>query len=233
MRQLVRHRGLDTPRAKAALARGWRAYTRAVRATLTMRNAVCLSSLTAEQFDLAGFERGLALGAIDEQVRVSGVAFTEWRVARLQILPDRVQLGFREGAPDEVVAEALRRFFRRARELAPSAPLGINAALQLEREEGEPDPSLGVFDPESLAARLGGHDARGGIALVFNDDHSRWWVELSPLPDDDRLWQFDFNRQFQAPAATDEDAEQVIDWFLGIDVVLEEQFKSLTNEVEK
>jgi len=197
-----------------------------VRTNLVFRNAVCQAPSPA--FDIDGFADRLDLGAAIQQIRVPQFSLSEWREARLQNLPDRLQLGFLDAASGERVEQILSDFVDQAAELTPNAPLVFNAALRLAVEADDDDPSLPFFNAAELAGRLEGSEGRGGITLVYKDQNSRWWIELSPAPDEDGEWMYDFNRRFLAFPTVQQEREQVFDWFRNIERNLLADFEALT-----
>jgi hypothetical protein len=208
-------------------------YTRGVQRKLILRNAACLAAVKPSDFDVDGFAENLDLGPSGEQLRLGDIAVMEWAKVRLQVLPDRLQLGFKEDADADIMRKATEKFFARIDGLAPDANLTFNAALQLTLEEGDPDPSEKLVNAGALATSLGGRDGRGGITLVYHDDLSRWWIELSPQPDDVLQWIFDFNRKFDKVPASGEDRDAVLDWFVGIEARLVAQFEAISSGTDQ
>ena len=198
--------------------------------TLILRNVVCQAAdVTPTAFRIADFAEPLDFGAGEDKIRMDDLSVTEWEKARLQVLPDRLQLGFLPGADSGLTRLAVAAFFERADELAPGRAVGFNAALGLTLEEGDADPSANLVDAQTLAGSLGGDRARGGFTLVFHDEVSRWWVELSPQPEDDRAWTFDFNRHFSAiPEAGTDDREKVLDWFSDVEASTVSMFETIS-----
>jgi hypothetical protein len=197
---------------------------------LVLRNVVCRgAAVSPSAFDVDGFAQGLDLGAYEDKVLLADISVTEWEKIRLQILPDRLQLGFKETAGGELVKRATEDFLARADDLAPSASIRFNAALRLKLGKGDPDPSEKLFDADALASALGGEgDGRGGVTLVFRDKISRWWIELSPLPDQDNDWTFDFNRRFADFPDPGSDRDKLLDWFANVEADLVAQFETIS-----
>lgn len=193
-----------------------------------MRNAVYLASIPAPAFGPADFGNVLGQGDAPQQVQIPQYALSEWRDMRLQIFPDRLQLGFLPSAGAELIQSALEEFLRRAGTVSATARVGFNAALRFDLAEGDADPSRNLFDADDLAARVGGTGARSGFTLIYRDDSSRWWIELTPEPDTEGSWLFDINRQFDNfPVETGERAE-IFDWFKQIERNLLEQYETIT-----
>jgi hypothetical protein len=183
------------------------------------------------EFDVSGFADNLGLGGAEQQVVLPDFSVTEWEHVRLQILPDRMQLGFKEEADGTLLRRVLEEFLRRKDELLPRAGLEFNAALQLAREEGEEDPSIGLLDSRTLASALGGAaEVRGGITLVFEDGTSRWWIELTPDPDAPQLWIYDFNRKFEDFPGEGDKRTEILDWFAAVEEGLVTQFEILSKK---
>lgn len=196
---------------------------------LILRNVVCpVADLSPSAFDVDAFGQQLDLGAGEDKVRLGDLSLTEWERVRLQILPDRLQLGLKEAADGELVRRAAETFLARVDALASGAPIGFNAALLLTLEEGDADPSEKLVNAAALAASLGGADGRGGLTLVYRDDVSRWWIELSPQPDQERSWTYDFNRHFAEFPEAGGDRDEVLDWFADIEAGLVAQLETIS-----
>jgi len=204
-----------------------------VQQKLILRNAVCLEAVSPATFQVEAFEERLSLGPSEQKMLLGNLSVTEWQDARLQILPDRLQLGFKQGASPDMVRRITEDFLGRADDLAPEAPIDFNAGLLLTREPEDPDPSEKLFDADGLAGALGGGDGgRGGMTLVFKDAQSRWWIELSPQPDEDQAWVFDFNRKFADFPARGEVRNAVLDWFADVEANLIAQFETIASRAD-
>lgn len=200
---------------------------------LILRNAVCLASVSPGAFDVDAFAARLELGAVEDKMILGDLSVTEWENARLQVLPDRLQLGFKEGADGDLMRRVLEDFAGRADELAPDAPIGFNAGLLLTLDDGDADPSEKLVNANALAKALGGRDGgRGGVTLVYEDELSRWWIELSPQPDRDRAWTYDFNRHFADFPDPGEDRDEIFAWFSEIEDNLLAQFETISAGVD-
>jgi len=173
---------------------------------------------------MADFAEKLDLGEVEQQIQVPEFAIWEYSDLRLQILPDRIQLGFRQGASHELVRSAVEELIRIVRSDFKTNTFGFNANLRLDLEPSEPDPTAQILDASALVERLGGSEPRGGAWLVYqDDDSSRWWVELVPAIGHDRSWVFSINRHYTA-FPTDQDAENAIfAWFEDAEVSLSKQ----------
>ena len=125
-----------------------------------------------------------------------------------------------------------RPSWRAADEIAPGTDVGFNAALLFTMDDGDSDPSEKVVNASSLAKSLDGTDGRGGVTLVYHDDLSRWWVELSPQPDHDEKWTFDFNRHFKGFPDSGGDRDGVLDWFADVEANLLAQFETISGGVD-
>ncbi len=198
---------------------------------LALRNVVCRgAAVSPSAFDVDDFAQRLDLGARGDKVLLGDVSVTEWEKARLQVLPDRLQLGFKETADGELVKRATEDFLARADDLAPSGSIRFNAALRLTLGQGDPDPSEKLIDAGALASALGGESGgRGGVTLVFRDKMSRWWIELSPLPDQNNDWTFDFNRRFTNFPGPGNDRDKLLDWFANVEADLVAQFETISS----
>jgi hypothetical protein len=195
---------------------------------LTLRNIVCPIAIPAGAFPAADFAETLDLGEVEQQIQVPNFAIWEFSDLRLQILPDRIQLGFRQGASHDLVRSAVEEFIRIARSDFKTNTFGFNANLKLDLEPTEPDPTALILNSNELVERLGGSEARGGVWLVYqDDDSSRWWVELVPQIDADRSWTFSINRHY-AEFPTDEETEEaVLAWFADAEMSLGKQCELL------
>jgi hypothetical protein len=198
---------------------------------IILRNVVCPASVASADFGVEAFEEQLDLGEAAEKVVLPDLFVVEWEKARLQILPERIQLGFKE-ADGDLVRRAVECFLTRMDELKPEAPIGFNAGVRLTVADGEGDPSTNVLDSTALSEALGGTRGRGGIALVYRDETSRWWVELSPRPDEDRKWTFDFNRHFDNLPEAGETRDEVVAWFSRVEADLVAKFETLSRGVD-
>ena len=202
-----------------------------VRTQLLIRNAVCLATaVSPDAFDVAAFAESLGLGAGQEKLRLPNASITEWEKARLQVMPEKLQLGFKPEADEgEFVRRVLAAFLTRVDELVSGKfSVGFNAVLLVTPEEGDGDPSKGLFDAGALAEALGGTGGRGGVTLVFHDALSRWWVELSPQPEEEGLWSYDFNRQFDGFPPVGDERDGVLDWFADVEGDLHRQFETIS-----
>jgi hypothetical protein len=199
-----------------------------------LRNVVCLATVRQSEFGVEAFANRLGLGAPEDQLVLGDVARTEWEKARLQVLPDKVQLGFKATADAELVRSAVEAFLERADEMAPEAPIDFNAGLGLTLEEGDPDPSANVVDANGLASALGEQrGGRGGITLVYGDERSRWWIELTPQPDADRKWTFDFNRHFSDFPKAGAQRDEVLGWFADVEKDLLARFETISSRTDR
>jgi hypothetical protein len=199
---------------------------------LILRNVVCPASVVPADFGVEAFEEQLALGEAAEKVVLPDLSIVEWEKARIQILPERIQLGFKNGADSDLVRRSVECFLGRLDELTPEAPVGFNSGVRLKVANEERDPSTKVLDSTALAEALGGTSGRGGIALVYHDDTSRWWVELSPRPDEERQWTFDFNRHFNSLPETGKERDGVTAWFSDVEADLVAKFETLSQGVD-
>lgn len=198
-----------------------------MRRELTLRNVVCLAENVAPSaFDVGGFAESLDLGSGEDTLRLENILVTEWDKARLQILPDRLQLGFKQAAESALVRRAANYFLGRCDELAPGEAVGFNAAIEFAAEAGDPDPSENVVKASSLVEALGGKDGRGGFSVLYRDDISRWWIEFRPQPVDEGVWTFDFNRHFK-PFPPGVEREGVLDWFADVEANMLAQFETI------
>jgi hypothetical protein len=204
-----------------------------VRRQLILRNVICPSDVGPSAFDVSGFAERLDLGAGENTLRLENISVNEWEKVRLQVLPDRLQLGFKQQAEGEVVRRVAEDFLARCDEVAPGKAVGFNAAAELVLEEGDSDPSEKLVNAQSLAEALGGHDGRGGVALVYHDDLSRWWLELTPQPEQDDKWTFDFNRHFKDSPAPGADRDSVLDWFADVGDSLIAQFETICGGTDR
>ena len=204
-----------------------------MRTKLLVRNAVCMGTVKPGLFEVDDFAASLELGPVEEQVVLPDLSFTEWEHIRLQILPDRLQLGFKESARSDLLRRAIELFVSRKNDLLPRASLGFNAGMQITLEEGEKDPSSDLIDASRLASALGATAARGGVTLVFDDKLSRWWIELSPDPDEPGVWIYDFNRQLEELPDSGDAFEGILDWFSRVDEELLAQFETIVGSSEE
>lgn len=199
-----------------------------MRRQLILRNVICpAADVSPADFDVSGFAESLDLGSGENTVRLENVSVTEWEKVRLQILPERLQLGFKQSAGGELVRRAVQGFLSRRDDLAPGKPVGFNAAMGFILEEGDSDPSKKLVNAPSLAESLDGKNGRGGITLVYHDSFSRWWIELTPQPDYDDKWTFDFNRHFKSFPDPGTDRDGVLDWFADVEASLFAQFETI------
>jgi hypothetical protein len=200
-----------------------------VQRKLIARNVVCsVEGISPSVFGVDEFAEQLHLGARGDAVLLANLAIMDWERALLQILPDKLHLGF--GGKDvdgAFVRSAVGAFLARVDKLAPKAPIGINATLHLSLGEGDADPSSRFLDASALAAALGGTDGRGGIHLVYHDHLSRWWIELMPQPDQHQSWTFDFNRHFVNFPDSGDERNNVLDWFADIEAATVAQFETI------
>jgi hypothetical protein len=198
-----------------------------VQRELIFRNVVChAADISRPKFDVSGFGESLDLGPGENTMRLVNVSITEWEKVRLQVLPDRLQLGFKQPADGELVRRVAEDFLVRC-DLAPGKAVGFNAAVGFTLEEGDGDPSKNVVNAPSLAKSLDGRDGRGGVTLVYHDDLSRWWIELTPQPENDDKWTFDFNRHFAEFPSPGSDRDGVLDWFADVEANLIAQFETI------
>jgi hypothetical protein len=196
--------------------------------SLVLRNVACPIVIPSAAFPIADFAEKLDLGSIEQQIQVPEFAIWEYADLRLQVLPDRLQLGFRQQASGDLVRLAVEEFVRIVRTDFKVNTIGFNANLGLELEDGEPEPTAHILNAEALVQRLQGSSARGGVWLVYHDnDSSRWWVELVPVPDDDRRWLFSINRRYDSFPEDEEAQAEIIDWFQNAKARLGEQCKAL------
>jgi hypothetical protein len=201
-----------------------------VQTKLILRNAVCSEGVSPKAFGVERFGKILDLGEPKNQMLLKDAAVTEWEQVLLQVLPERLQVGFKESASADLVRRAIEDLVARKDELAPEASLELNAGLQLTMDGDETDPSASLINVDDLAALLGGNrGGRGGITLVFNDQLSRWWIELTPNPDRDRIWVYDFNRLFKNFPAPGDARAEIIDWFATVEEALLAQFETISS----
>jgi len=177
---------------------------------------------------MADFAEKLDLGEVEQQIQVPNFAIWEYSDLRLQILPDRIQLGFRQGASHDLVRSAVGELVRIARSDFKATTFGFNANLKLDLEPTEPDPTTQILNSKELVERLGGSEQRGGVWLVYqDDDSSRWWIELVPQIDAEKSWIFSINRHY-AEFPTDEETEEaILAWFADAEMRLGEQCATL------
>lgn len=194
---------------------------------LILRNVVCPAQVKPSAFGVTAFEEALDLGVREDKLLLEDLSVTEWEAVRLQILPERLQLGFKENADSDSVRRAVASFLARLDELSLTEKLGFNAALLLTLSDGDRDPSDGLVNAEALAESLGGDHGRGGLTIVYRDATSRWWIELSPQPDDEGQWVFDFNRQFEKMPQIGPGRDALVDWFADIEAGLISQFETI------
>lgn len=192
----------------------------------TIRNIVCPISIPPTGFPIQDFAQKLELGPVEQQIQVSQYALWEYQDLRLQVLPDRLQLGFRETASSESVRAAAEEFISLMRERFGIEELGFNANLRIRLEEDEnKDPTTGIFPAGKIVARLGGANPRGGIWLMYEDDESNWWIELIPDLTEPDWWVFSIQRNF-SPFPDDEAKRTgVLEWFADSATHLLEQCK--------
>lgn len=195
---------------------------------LILRNVICPVQVSPALFDVAEFEQSLALGTRQDKILLEDLSVVEWEAVRLQVLPERLQLGFKKDADSKVVRMVTEAFLTRLDALAPTAKIGFNAALMLTLAEGDRDPSIELVNADALAGSLGGERGRGGVTLVYSDAISRWWIELSPQPDDEEKWVFDFNRQFERLPGAGLERDEVLDWFSDVETELFAQFETIS-----
>lgn len=195
---------------------------------MILRNVVCAAPISPSAFGVEAFAERLELGVPEDQMIVGELAFNEWERTRLQLTPEKAQLGFKSGADPAFVQKAVADFLSRRDELRPEATVEFNAGLLLTLGEGDPDPSKRVVDADAIAAVLGAKGGgRGGLTLVYSDGRSRWWIELSPQPAQEQKWTFDFNRNFADFPAAGADRNSVIDWFAEVEGDLRERFETI------
>lgn len=195
---------------------------------MILRNVVCAAPISPSAFGVEAFAERLEMGAPEDQVIVGELALNEWERARLQLTPEKAQLGFKASADAAFVQRAAADFLSRRDELRPEATVEFNAGLLLTLGDGDPDPSKQVVDADAIAAALGAKGGgRGGLTLVYDDDSSRWWIELSPQPAQERKWTFDFNRNFAGFPAAGEDRDSVIGWFADVEDDLRKRFETI------
>ena len=207
-----------------------RPYTQLVLTVPTIRNVVCSIAIPPAGFPIKDFAQKLELGEVEQQIQLPQYGLWEYRDLRLQVLPDRLQLGFRESASSDLVRMASEEFAAILRDRFGVMELGFNANLRLKPEEGDgEDPTAGIFVADELATRLGGTNARGGVWLVYDDaqDGSHWWLELVPAIPEPDWWLFSVQRTFQS--FPDDEAERgaVLDWFADSEAQLVAQSKTL------
>jgi hypothetical protein len=203
-------------------------YTRGVTESLSMRNFVCTTPGDPAAFDLAAFASNLGLGNAVLQLNSEEqqVLIAEYRDLRLQVLPERLQLGFKKSASRQLVGDALEEFAGIALEKFKPQSFGFNGELVLQLADGEPSPVTPVLDADELAVRLGGTAGRAGISVIYEADSSRWWVELVPKPGDDKVWVYNINRHFDELPDGDERTE-LYTWFQDLEANLSMQYKAL------
>ncbi len=195
---------------------------------MILRNVVCAAPIGPSAFGVEAFAERLEVGAPDDQVIVGDLALNEWEHLRLQLTPEKAQLGFKKDADSDFVKRAAADFFARRDELRPDAAIGFNAGLGLTLGEDDPDPSEKVVNADAIAAALGAKDGgRGGLTIIYDDERSRWWIELSPQPAQQRMWTFDFNRHFTNFPAAGEDRDSVIAWFADVEADLLGRFETI------
>ena len=173
---------------------------------------------------MADFAEKLDLGDVEQQIQVPDFGIWEYSDLRLQILPDRIQLGFRQGASHDLARSAVEEFIRIVRSDFKTNTFGFNANLRLDLEPDEPDPTAQILQSSELVERLGGSEPRGGVWLVYQDeDSSRWWIELVPQIGKDRGWVFSINRHYAAFPTDKESENAILAWFEDAEVSLGEQ----------
>ncbi len=199
-----------------------------MRRDLLIRNVVCPEA-NPSGFDVNAFKAALDLGDGENMMRVNNVSISEWEKFRLQILPDRLQLGFKPPAESDLVRQVTEAFLSGRDQLGSGAKVvGANAAVQLTLEDGDGDPSQNIINAQAMAEALGGGEgARAGLTLVYRDDFSRWWIELTPQPDTDGQWAFDFNRQFETFPEAGEQRDAILDWFADVEADLFSRFETI------
>jgi hypothetical protein len=177
---------------------------------------------------MARLAEELELGPVEQQVQVPEFGFWEYADLRLQVLPDRLQLGFRQRASQDLVRRAVEEFVRVVRADFQSNIISFNANLALTIEEDEAEPTSGLLDASALAEKFQGSRARGGVWLIYGgDDSARWWIELIPVPDKARRWVFSVNRHYDK-FPDDQDAQtDIFDWFQDAKARLSEQCEAL------
>jgi len=211
-----------------------RTYTRVVERELILRNVVCAAPISPSAFGIEAFAERLKMGAPDDQVIVGDLALNEWAHARLQLTPEQAQLGFKKDASADFVRDAVADFLSRRDELRAEAAIGFNAGLLLTLGDGDADPSKNVVNADSIATALGAKGGgRGGLTVIYNDDHSRWWIELSPQPAEDQTWTFDLNRHFVDFPPVGEGRDSVIGWFAEVEGDLGERFETICSGADK
>lgn len=209
-------------------------YTRGVRRELILRNVICsVADISPSDFDVSGFAERLDLGSGENTIRLENVSVTEWEAVRLQVLPERIQLGFKPRANKELVRGVVEFFLTRLDEVAPEKPVGFNAVVLFTLEDDDDDPSAKLVNAVALAESLGGREGRGGVALIYRDDLSRWWIELSPQPEQGKQWTFDFNRHFEDLPGPGTDRDGLLDWFADIESNMLAQFEIISGGVEQ
>lgn len=182
--------------------------------TLVLRNIMCPIAIPPTAFPMADFAEKLDLGEVEQQVQIPEFALWEYADLRLQVLPDRLQLGFREQASQDLVRQASEEFIRIVQADFKVSVFGFNANLRLDLEADDYDPTERIFDADALVKKLGGSNPRGGVWLVYDDeDTSRWWIELVPRPNKDRRWLFSVNRHYAQLPEDTETQQHILDWF--------------------
>lgn len=177
---------------------------------------------------MADFAKKLDLGEVEQQVQIPEFALWEYADLRLQVLPDRLQLGFREQASQDLVRQASEEFIRIVQADFKVSVFGFNANLRLDLEADDHDPTERIFDADALVKKLGGSNPRGGVWLVYNDeDTSRWWIELVPQPNKDRSWLFSVNRHYAQFPEDTETQQHILEWFQDAKTRLSDQCRSL------
>jgi hypothetical protein len=196
--------------------------------TLVLQNVVCPIAIPPAAFPIANFAEKLELGPVEQQVQVPEFAIWEYAGLRLQVRPDRLQLGFRQQASQDLVRQAVEEFVKIVRTDFKTNVISFNANLGLELDEGEPDPTAQILDAKALTQRLQGQNPRGGVWLVYqDDDSSRWWIELVPVPDKDNRWLFSINRHYDNFPEDEESQNAILDWFQNAKMHLSEQCNAL------
>ncbi len=192
-----------------------------------------MTSVAPSTFGVEAFAERFGLGSATDQLVLGEVAITEWEATRLQVLPDKLQLGFKRGADAAFTRQVLAGFLERVDELAPDAQINFNAAMRLMLDDGDADPSAELIDAGTLASTFDGKGGRGGVTLIYKDGVSRWWIELSPEPENERAWMFDYNRHFADFPDPGEERNGVIEWFADVEADLVARFETISSGVDK
>lgn len=196
----------------------------------TIRNIVCPISIPPAAFPIQEFQQRLELGSIEQQIQIPEYALWEYQHVRLQVLPDRLQLGIRESASGSLARMAAEEFVRIAREEFKTRDVGFNANLRINPDDGS-DPTRKIFDAKAAADRIGGTDPRGGVWLVYHgEDGSYWWLECVPDPNEAPWWIFSVQRRLESFPEGDAEQDAVFDWFEHSEKRLLEQCLKLIDE---